>query len=573
MTSESDPRPLKRPRKQRQAKACWPCRKRKVKCEGPPCKTCTLRGQASKCSMERESTSSPPSQFVQPSRTPGSVPPADSDATTIFASTTLSETEPPFSQNGNFHLSLEVEGLSPSLLPPPVSGSTPTNRPLSREAREVHLPLHRSSHASGSTPGASSVGSPARLDQIWTGNIFEMVGDESNVIYPLQDFYSQRRTVAQTTLALPSDTLIRRDEVLERADSNHDEAYPYDASWFALLYAVLASGAQCLSTIDREAELNSKVFSSVSLSCLRNGNFLVLPTLNSLQALLQIGNCLRNDMNPGLAWSLLGLTIRHAQIMGCHKPLEASDNEEQDHTKLRLWWTVVWQDMIFALCYNHPSGTLSVKTVTPPLKDPSGIHTFTEVIIQLCSISLRFLRHQVLSDSPLSLSDVQSLVQKIELVYNAAQPHLVDVSNCITLRDHVEYWALRIYINHATAQILLKDSNSPPSSEVSAIVVEKSQDILEAFLKLRQFSILTSHSWPILQSCVLAARFLMTRGVTGSVGDDNPRGKTEALVKALLINLRSSCGENLSMANGFSTGLSQTVGELEVLLDEMRKQE
>lgn len=549
--------------------------------------------------MERESAS-PPSQFVQLSRSPGSVPTANSDVTTIFASTTRPETELPFSQNGDFHFSPEAKGLSPSLFPPLVSGSTPTNRPLSRE---VHLPLHQLSRASASTPGASSVGSPARLDQIWTGNIFEMVGDEPNVIYPLQDFYSQRRNFVSMSLALPSNNLIRRyyqfycdillplypilanpevfesqlqyflsnrDEVLERADSNHEETYPYDASWLALLYAVLASGAQCLSTIDREAELNSKVFSSVSLSCLRNGNFLVSPTLNSLQALLQIGISLRNDMNPGPAWSLLGLTIRHAQIMGCHKPLEASENEEQDDTKLRLWWTVVWQDMIFALCYNYPSGTLSVKTATPPLKDHNGIYTFTEVINQLCSTGLQFLRHQLMSDSPLSLEDVQSLVKKMEIVYNAAQPHLIDLSNCITLRDHVEYWALRIYINHVTAQILLKDPNSPLTSEVSSIVAEKSEDILEAFLKLRQFSILTSHYWPILQSCVLAARFLMTRGVTGSVGKDNLRGKVEALVKALLLSLRSSCGENTSMANGFSMGLSQTVGELEVLLDEMR---
>ena len=55
--------------------------------------------------------------------------------------------------------------------------------------------------------------------------------------------------------------LSNRAEVLEHADSSHEETYPYNASWFALLYAVLASGAQCLSTVDREAELNAKIFS------------------------------------------------------------------------------------------------------------------------------------------------------------------------------------------------------------------------------------------------------------------------------------------------------------------------
>ena len=55
--------------------------------------------------------------------------------------------------------------------------------------------------------------------------------------------------------------LSNRDEVLANTTSNSHDNSAYDASWFALLYAVLASGAQCLSTVDREAELNSKVFS------------------------------------------------------------------------------------------------------------------------------------------------------------------------------------------------------------------------------------------------------------------------------------------------------------------------
>jgi hypothetical protein len=119
-----------------------------------------------------------------------------------------------------------------------------------------------------------------------------------------------------------------RDQIIVNADkpcytSCHQQQH--DASWFALLFGVLACGAQCLSTIDAEAELNSKVFGTlrppdffelvltllqlkgnISLSCLRKANFLVSPSTNSVQALLHIGSTLRNDMNPGIAWSLLG---------------------------------------------------------------------------------------------------------------------------------------------------------------------------------------------------------------------------------------------------------------------------
>jgi hypothetical protein len=120
-----------------------------------------------------------------------------------------------------------------------------------------------------------------------------------------------------------------RDQIIASADKacyNSHHQQQHDASWFALLFGVLACGAQCLSTIDAEAELNSKVFGtlhppnllelvltllqlkgSISLSCLRKANFLVSPSTNSVQALLHIGSTLRNDMNPGIAWSLLGM--------------------------------------------------------------------------------------------------------------------------------------------------------------------------------------------------------------------------------------------------------------------------
>jgi hypothetical protein len=123
--------------------------------------------------------------------------------------------------------------------------------------------------------------------------------------------------------------LDNRDQVIANADKACYTSYhqqQHDASWFALLFGVLACGAQCLSTMDAEAELNSKVFGtfcfpdihelalmllqlkgSISLSCLRKANFLVSPSTNSVQALLHIGSTLRNDMNPGIAWSLLGM--------------------------------------------------------------------------------------------------------------------------------------------------------------------------------------------------------------------------------------------------------------------------
>jgi len=51
-----------------------------------------------------------------------------------------------------------------------------------------------------------------------------------------------------------------RDRIVAKVDSTPHIAEDHSASWFALLFSVLACGAQCLSTIDKEAELNSKIF-------------------------------------------------------------------------------------------------------------------------------------------------------------------------------------------------------------------------------------------------------------------------------------------------------------------------
>jgi len=51
-----------------------------------------------------------------------------------------------------------------------------------------------------------------------------------------------------------------RDRVIASAGNTSQAQHKQDASWFALLFGVLACGAQCLSIMDDEAELNSKVF-------------------------------------------------------------------------------------------------------------------------------------------------------------------------------------------------------------------------------------------------------------------------------------------------------------------------
>jgi hypothetical protein len=62
-----------------------------------------------------------------------------------------------------------------------------------------------------------------------------------------------------------------RDKIVAHADNTQ-----FDASWLSLLFAVLACGAQCLGSTDKEAELNSKVFSETQLLIFYISNLLGL---------------------------------------------------------------------------------------------------------------------------------------------------------------------------------------------------------------------------------------------------------------------------------------------------------
>jgi hypothetical protein len=209
-----------------------------------------------------------------------------------------------------------------------------------------------------------------------------------------------------------------------------------------------------------------------------------------------------------------------------------------------------------------------VKARLPPI-EANGKYTFTDVIDRICNVCLGFFRQRLLTeevDNALFREIAYRMVRQIEDIPLKAQPHLLSTANCLNVQQHVEYFAAIIYINHSAAHILQSTLPEPSQDhddehQISDVIVEKSMAIVEAFLRLRQLSILSSHYWSLLQASVTAAKTLMTRGRTAD------RPKMGHLVKALIVSLKSSCNETISVVNGFSTSLSQTVADLTMILE------
>jgi hypothetical protein len=157
-------------------------------------------------------------------------------------------------------------------------------------------------------------------------------------------------------------------------------------------------------------------------------------------------------------------------------------------------------------------------------------------------------------------------VQNIKDILLKAQPYLRSAASCLTVQQHVEYFAVVIYKNYAAGQILkltLQESlveDHANKQQISGLLFERSVAIVKAYLRLRQLSTLSSHYWSLLQASVSTARFLVTRTSA------TERSKMHPLVKALIASLKSSRDEALTVVNGFSTSLSQIVDDLILLL-------
>jgi hypothetical protein len=75
-----------------------------------------------------------------------------------------------------------------------------------------------------------------------------------------------------------------------------------------------------------------------SFHALRLANFLFRPSLDTIQALLIIGNTLQNMGQSDAAWALLGTTVRLAQTIGLHTERSTTHWPEYVRAKAKSLW-------------------------------------------------------------------------------------------------------------------------------------------------------------------------------------------------------------------------------------------
>ncbi|RAH61738.1 hypothetical protein BO85DRAFT_115532 [Aspergillus piperis CBS 112811] len=522
-------RVLRQKRNQREARACYPCRQRKVKCDSTqPCRTCRRRGHPQICVYDQDSSGSKKSRNIN-QRHSSAAP------------------------RGPNQTSVAEQGLDAEPQTLPSTRSQPDVQTETRQYYNTRIPSSDGPDNDLVYSGDNSVLSYLRnRTQDTNGSMTREVGSVLGLqntygSYPFMDFRTPRdrwrellRIIPQRTELLkffhfyrisahPFNPIILDIERFEQDvcsylnalaagelqnTSQICERWATDRSvgMISLLLAALASGAH-YSDLDymQRTELYQD-FAKRSFQALRLANFLFRPTMDIIQALLIIGNTLQNNGQSDAAWALLGTTVRLAQTLGLHT--EKSVAHLPDHVKYKarkLWYTVVWQDCLLCLCYDRPR----VVSMTGWAPDYSILSSnelcFTEAMYFLCQIAL----NMITTDGPEIPENARQLdiLATIDSLNQRTQPHLRDRQECKSLQHNLEHLALRMHMSLAisvlTRPALKRTVMQDASYDILRTRAKLSLiDASRAFLDFQALSVVPLRSWSMVHT-VLSSTLLL----------------------------------------------------------------
>jgi hypothetical protein len=359
--------------------------------------------------------------------------------------------------------------------------------------------------------------------------------------------------------------------LINRASSQgHDgitdqQIYGKDLHWIGLVFAILASGCQCSTLSRRERELTSQVYICCSFECLRFTNFLSHATLENIQTLLILGNVISNNMNAGVAWSLMGLTVRLSQTLGLHRMCPSSTPVQQRIMRSKIWWALLWQDSLLSVSYDRASSTTTIDHTVPLSQHTApGTRTYVESMYRLCKVGLDIVRErqrpQNSHDSLIRVTEHRNELQ--EIMIDAAD-YLKDSRRCRSMRDQLEHWALYLHISYITSE-LCRPAISPTtagldlSKTLRKTCIDSLTNTVEAFLGLQNMTPFATRSWSAVHRSLSSALLL------GILGEHNRNERARGLLQNI-IQVLSDVTKDVDPAE-MATPITRSVSALERLL-------
>ncbi|KAJ5441282.1 Transcription factor [Penicillium cf. griseofulvum] len=520
---------LKRKRRTRGIKSCFPCRHRKVRCDGNmPCSSCVQRSHPELCCLPPSSGHAPPASDGK-SGSFSMNRDGDEEIQGTSSHSAFSEDQAVYLNESNkYTLGIDLILSRLDKMDKQISSLKAELRQTRSDARSgtftqansaspAESPFMRKGFTLAKSPGKHFV-EDATGATIFLGSHSDppvalgcrqagsdpMINDamlSDQLVprtYPFTNLWKQEPGASEICETLPDESdIIRYWQVYQ---TNVHPFYPalvtyeqfnislfafinkrtgmllenetmrlddVDSSWLALLFAVLACGVQFSNDPIKERDLRCKVFICSSFQCLRASNFFNNTNMNQIQAKALIGNCLRNNLDTNSAWILMGSTIRLAQSIGLHEET-ASDTQSstlEQFQRKRLWWMLLWQDTFLSFTYDRPPNINKLSSSIPHDPDAGPGLSFAECVCAICQILLERARQ----DSTETLSETISFKSRMAAIFEDAVPFLRDKSHCRSLQDHLERLALNIHICYAICRLcrLILDSSSSEAQSPS----------------------------------------------------------------------------------------------------------
>ncbi|TKA83098.1 hypothetical protein B0A55_00868 [Friedmanniomyces simplex] len=552
---------LRKKRKAREHKACYPCRQRKVKyvfeCDlSRPCQTCRDRDHPELCSyhppnkrqsvdpshaMIKAEDGAPHAGFVTLGR-----PEFDLLCSKLNGlENSIAELRRELSKNSTDRVVRHES--SPSAGAISSNGDGPQRRPTHTEVHGIHTRNDEGEIVhlgGGSIPamlyalGQGQGQSPdekIKLQEFLGKSILPLFGlDNETATYPFVDLwgmpYGSLQRPQQLAKALPHDA-----QCLQLFRCYRDLGwviYPgiaelpqleQDLTEFLITRAATAGSTDGVT----EQSIYGKtyywlamlfavlVYICCSFECLRYTNFLSQPHLESIQALIVIGMVIANNVNAGTAWSLLGLTIRLAQGLGLHRDCPPDIPTSITLARSKTWWAIIWQDSLLSMTYDRASTTAdtsSDSTLMPQhIADVGNYHA---IMYRLCKVCLDIVRDRAARMDPAEqYTRILRHRDEIAAIMRDSAAHLRDSRQCTSTKETLEHWGLYLHSSYALSE-LYRPAISPSASDSEiakafrAPCLENLINTVESYLGLINITAYARQSWAAMHRALSSALLL-----------------------------------------------------------------
>ncbi|PQE21690.1 fungal specific transcription factor domain-containing protein [Rutstroemia sp. NJR-2017a WRK4] len=565
-------------RKVRYGTACWPCRQRKVKCDNKhPCENCVKRDHALLCSYNpknRDLGKTIPTAIagVKRARTPDSNSEHSGRREDDRWPRTTGKLIPQTCTLGCEAVCILEVGLGFPALVLLYVGSNEDDPNESRYLGQNSIAAFLSEETqAGSSPGDGE-------HDVIRKDIMPILGLQiSSAPYPFMSKEHMDKIRHDIASALPSDRdvlksfqiykqivqpfwglLIDIDDFesklciyLEERSSSAKRTSPkqkgVSSAWLGMLFAVLAVASNYAETTYHKRVAAAQSYgmdqnNCTSFHCLRLSNFLIRPSLDSLQALLILGFVLANDMKAEASWALIGLTCRLAQALGLHRgPNEngrITSSDDNDLPRRKLWWTIVWQDSLLSLSFDRTPIAVITRCQVPlrPTALTEGF-TYTEAMYHLCQRVLDFVKN----DSTNSQPDYNQIIAnsiEVENIRQKVLPALRIKEACKTVQDRLQYFAVRLHTSFVVSVLcrpaLRRGAHGMDISQKAHIAEKCKQNLTETvrmYLKMHSLSVIPTRSWAFTYHGLSSAVLLGILGETKT--DPEVRQLQGELISAL----------------------------------------